>query len=251
MRHCLLILALFLLSHAAALDTEAPLSSLNPDELFQAGLNVFEGPQPETDVESALQVWIEAASMGHIGAMYNLGMVYTNGLAGAPNHNLAVVWFSRAAELGDLNSMVKLAELYKDRHSEVFDSLKSMQWYERAAAADDPLALYNLGLLHEYGDHSDPDSLKAAGCYLKAAEQGFAEAQFKLGTWYLNGKVFEQNPLLAYVWLWLASVNTREQATQEYLDALINCEEQLDELLLRQARSIIEAVMECYERNRI
>lgn len=250
MKYCLIVIILTLICHSVAFAEEAKRDPLSAEELFQQGLDLFEGQKTAKDIPAALQAWKDAADSNHVVAMYNLGVVYANGLDVTPDPALALHWYTRAAELGNSDAMFNLGVLYGDRELAEMDSLKAIHWYERAGEAGDMRAQHNLGVMYEYGDLVAVDSLKAASWYLKAAQQGMGEAQLKIGRWYCQEGVFERNPMLAYVWLWLGSVNCRNQSGWIYEDDLQACEELLDDWQIEQARAVIEAVMECYERNR-
>ncbi len=69
-----------------------------------------------------------------------------------------------------------------------------------------PLSQYQLGLNYLLGRNGiERSSEKAAGIFKSLAEQNWSSAQHMLGNMYLSGKGVEQNDLLAYKWLSLAS----------------------------------------------
>ena len=69
-----------------------------------------------------------------------------------------------------------------------------------------PLSQYQLGLNYLLGRNGvDRSNEKAAGIFKSLAEQNWSSAQHMLGNMYLTGKGVEQNDLLAYKWLSLAS----------------------------------------------
>ncbi len=76
------------------------------------------------------------------------------------------------------------------------------------SSANLPQQQYQLGLNYLLGRNGvDRSSEKAASIFKALAEQNWSSAQHMLGNMYMKGKGVEQNNLLAYKWLSLASKN--------------------------------------------
>lgn len=251
MRQCLLLFLVAVLLASPHIMGAESTGSGGPaaEELYQLGVRLFDSPDP--DKAAAMAAWEQAAQAGHIQAMFNLGMAFRAGVASAPDPLSAYGWFEKAARLGDVKAMFELAELCADPAAMILDSLNCAAWYRRAAEAGEPRAQYKLGLMLESGYGIKGESMEAATWFLKAARQGSVEAQHKLGTLFLTEGPFSRDLVQAYLWLWMAAVNAREADQSQYRDSLQACETLMDDTQLLQARSLLEAIMDCYEQNRL
>jgi TPR repeat protein len=63
------------------------------------------------------------------------------------------------------------------------------------------------------------DYERAAAWYRKAAEQGFAKAQFRLGSLYSEGRGVLQDYSEAYFWLNLATAGSKQNDQERYAKA--------------------------------
>ena len=84
----------------------------------------------------------------------------------------------------------------------------SVSTQQVSTAAQLPQQQYQLGLNYLLGRNGVSRSTeKAAHIFKSLAEQNWSSAQHMLGNMYMKGKGVEQNNLLAYKWLSLASRN--------------------------------------------
>jgi hypothetical protein len=115
-----------------ALASLAALADPSPAELYQRGLvHHWLG-----ELEAAHARHVDAADAGSSDAMFELHIIYAQGL-GVPA-----------------------------------DPVASRAWLDRAAAADHPRALYNLGAAHASGSEGAVDMAKAAAYYTPALQTG-------------------------------------------------------------------------------
>lgn len=78
---------------------------------------------------------------------------------------------------------------------------------------DQPLVIYQQALDYLLGKNGKPRSAeKAAVLFKTLAEKNWSSAQLMLGNLYFKGKGVEQNNLLAYKWLSIASRNNLQLA---------------------------------------
>ena len=104
------------------------------------------------DLATALREWSALAEQGHVGAQYNLGVMYENGKGVTQDLKEAVKWYRKSAEQGTA------------------------------------MAQYNLGVMYENGKGVTQDFKEAVKWYRQSAEQGGADAQYALGGMYGIGQ---------------------------------------------------------------
>jgi TPR repeat protein len=80
------------------------------------------------------------------------------------------------------------------------DFAEAAEWYRKAAEQGFAKAQYNLGTLYQFGRGVLQDFALAAIWYRKAAEQGDALAQFCIGALYHDGQGVPQNYAQAAAW---------------------------------------------------
>ena len=93
--------------------------------------------------ERALELYRQAAEMGHAGAQFMMGDCYSSGNGVAKDLNIAIYWYGKAADQGDVSSMLNIGACYM----ELGDVEKKLFWYKKAAEKGDYLAQYNLGIV--------------------------------------------------------------------------------------------------------
>src|SRR5665213_3988307 len=68
----------------------------------------------------------------------------------------------------------------------MFGFFKKFDRQKKLAESGNPIAQYNLGCCYQNGDGAPQDCNEALKWFRKAAEQGIAEAEYRLGLWYLH-----------------------------------------------------------------
>ncbi len=94
-----------------------------------------------------------------------------------------------AAAAGNADAMFELYVLYTQGLGVEADGTAAQQWLERAAGADHPRALYNLGAAIASASTSAADMAKAASYYERAAQRGNARAAATLGVMILQEEI--------------------------------------------------------------
>ena len=135
------------------------------------------------DYELALDEFSGPAQNGHLGAQYNLGLMYNNG------------------------------------YGVERDMFEMVEWWRRAAALGHASAQYDLGLIYEGDDEVAEVFLEAARWYRSAAEQGHSNAQNNLALLYESGLGLERSKVLALMWFGL-SVARGNDATRNNVRSL-------------------------------
>ena len=93
-------------------------------------------------------------------------------------------------------------------------------WYRKAADQGYARAQYNLGSMYHKGQGVAQDYAAAVRWYRKAAEQGHTDAQTNLGVMYHEGQGVTRNFVQAHLWLNLAAAKGQKLA-REARDLLI------------------------------
>ena len=139
----------------------------------------------------------EAYDEGCIKAARYLGVLYFKGWAGIIDINKTVFWLEKAAQNGDIISMKSLGVIYSKGKDEVgIDINSAIKWYGKAFSlgegkgllflkehSKEPLAQFYLSLGYDY----IKDYKEALKWLEESASNGYAEAQYKLGTLYRAG----------------------------------------------------------------
>ncbi len=143
---------------------------------------------------------------GNAEAQHDLAAIYTAGQGGvAQNFERASLWFRESADNGVSNAMYNLGVLYHQGLNGTKDMNKALYWYREAAKAGHPEAQYNLGIAYIEGIGTDYDPKIAAMFFERAANNGVPEAAYNLGLVYENALLGEANPNEALFWYKKAS----------------------------------------------
>lgn len=191
---------------------------------------------------------LNSARMGVREAQYELGLMYAQGIGGAPDKKEAVAWVSQAAEKGLAAAQYLLGTQCAAGFSGQKDDAAAYTWFARAADQGHARALYRLGRMQESaqpelaaaqlrraaelgvaeaqlalaralaagrGAAREDDAAATALRWLQqAAEQGLAAAQLELGHWHADGRGVPEDLALARRWL-------RKAAAQDHPAAVI------------------------------
>lgn len=140
---------------------------------FRSGVAAY---QQGNDV-TALQEFWSLAQQGHIGAQFNLGVLYARGRGVSQDFIQAARWYRVAAEHGHALAQCNLGVLYEQGTGVVQSDEEASRWYRLAAEQGNAGGQNNLGRLYEEGRGVVRSSHEAMTWYQKAAAQGNAEAQ--------------------------------------------------------------------------
>ncbi|MBN9396845.1 MAG: sel1 repeat family protein [Candidatus Melainabacteria bacterium] len=157
------------------------------DKIESQGQGSNDLDQIERDLARALQLLEESFDQGFIGAAYNLGSIYLNGLKRVKgnkyvelprNQARALEWFTRGAEGGDLDSQFTLAYMY-DRGLGMPDSdlERARHWYLKAAEGGLGRAQYDMACIYLYGRGVPVDEALALTWFEKALASGVPRAR--------------------------------------------------------------------------
>ncbi len=148
-----------------------------------------------TNLSEAEELFQKAADRGSSLGQLNLGLLYEDG----GRQGEALQFYQRAANQGQTDAMTKLYCCYWDGIGVVPDHAKAMQWLTKAAESGNPWAQNLMGYRYENPDQgnapashpTNPNLIEAFKWYRRSAEQNWANSQYHLGLFYLEGRVVE------------------------------------------------------------
>lgn len=170
------------------------------------------------DPPQALEYFSQAASSGNVQSLYNMGLMYSNGIGVDKNGTKAKESFEKAISLGGEQSYSGLAFLHLHGIGVKKNATKAIEYFEKAAATGNAEAESNLGALYLEELKNDK---KAAKYFRMAAQKKQLSAMYNLGVLYLRGIEVNSScvEILEYI-LELCSrvdkLNLREKALNLY-----------------------------------
>jgi uncharacterized protein len=162
-------------------------------------------PYAQRDFARALELLAPLAEQGNAVAQLKLGIIYSRGKVGSPDHVAALGWFTKAAERGQAEAQFELGRMYRDGLGARANGKAAAYWFERAAEKAASRAINALGEL--YLGHPDVprDSAAARRWFLCGAELGNSASMYNLGVLYALGQGVERDEIEALKWLGLAA----------------------------------------------
>ncbi|MFP6584654.1 MAG: tetratricopeptide repeat protein [Candidatus Hydrogenedentota bacterium] len=152
----------------------------------------------ETPAESVdLKELARLVSEGDGEAMYQLGVIYEEGLELPPNADRAMEWFMLAADEGHAIAQYRAGRVYlaKGNYPTAIELLGA------SARQGHARAQYTFGLMHEAGRGMNRSDRQAVYWYTESARQGDADAQYSLAGHYTSGKGVDEDLSIAMRWL--------------------------------------------------
>lgn len=139
-------------------------------------------------LEGSLPDLRAAAERSDPAAMYNLGLLYSQGEGGLPqDYAAALRWLDKAAKKKFPRAYHLLGVLHFNGLGVPLSRKNGVSWYFKAARAGVPEAMFQMGLCLQKGVEYQPDLDKALFWFRKASEAGLADADYKLGTLHSQG----------------------------------------------------------------
>jgi len=131
----------------------------------------------EHDQFKAHDLHMQAATREVPPAMYEVALMLERGLGCIQNYSEAAFWYEEGAKRGHLESFNNLGTLYKEGHGVPKDDARTFICFSRAAEGGLPQGLYNLGMLYDQGIGCEEDHDKALDLCRKAAYAGHEKAK--------------------------------------------------------------------------
>lgn len=204
---CPLVAALALILVAALAPTvSAARTVVDGIEAYRSG-----------DYEKAREIWVPLAEKGDAKALFNLGVLYDEGLGVPRDPEKARQFWEKAAERGLLTATHNLALIDIEQAGDDDAAFESA--LERLKAAADggyARSQYALGKLYQYGLGVEKDGDLAIRYFEAAAEAGLARAQYNLGKAYRDGDGVEPDPAKAAEWFRRAAEQGDARAQDHY-----------------------------------
>jgi len=149
-----------------------------PFALFNLGILYANGlGGVEHNQFKAHELYMEAAVKEVPPAMYEVALMLERGLGCVQNYSEAAFWYEEGAKRGHLESFNNLGALYKDGQGVPQDDARCFICFKRAADGGLAEGLYNLGLLYDQGIGCEMDNDKALDYCRKAAYKGHEKAK--------------------------------------------------------------------------
>ncbi len=116
---------------------------------------------------SALQVWLPLAQAGDPNAQNKVGEIYERGIGGAPDYELAALWYRRSADQGFPRAQINLGFLYERGLGVTEDRKAALNLYREASDLPDAVLL-------------DSAEAQAASLQLQQLQRDLARTQQQL-----------------------------------------------------------------------
>jgi TPR repeat protein len=216
MRRLLLSTAAFFVSAQILMSVPAQADYAAAEAALQAG-----------NVAGAIPLLAEEAKLGNPVAAFNLGKIYLDGAAGAPDFTQAATYFRIAAEIdtapryngaalgaqgpqlisaAQMYGQYELGRLYETGKGVPQDYNEAVGWYTRAADLGNIKAMLKLAVVQREGLPGVPPNLPSSTSWLqRAGEMGSIPAALELGRAYQAGIGTAPNPQEAVKWYEIAS----------------------------------------------
>jgi uncharacterized protein len=162
-------------------------------------------PYAKRDYGRALTLLAPLAEQGDAVAQLKLGIIFSRGKVGSPDHVAALGWFTKAAEQGQVEAQFELGRIYRDGLGTRADGDAAVYWLQRAAEKNTPHALNALGELYLGHQNVPQDFAVARTWFLRGAQAGNSPSMYNLGVIYALGQGVVQDEIEALKWLELAA----------------------------------------------
>lgn len=174
----------------------------NPQGAYEYGVALLSGTGLKADKAAAKAEFVKAAEQGHLGALYNLGVLALEG--DDPDFAAAADYFRRAAEAGDGNSAYSYGVLLREGKGVALDTDAAANWLKRAADEGIIAGQVEYAIMLFNGVGVTKDEAGAAKIFRLAASRRNPIAQNRLAHLYLTGRGVPKDIVRAALWNGLA-----------------------------------------------
>ena len=133
--------------------------------------------------------YLKAAEAGDLQAQGQVAEIYFTGRGAPKSPEKGVEWLTKVAESGDARAKRQLALCYKEGKGVEASNAQYIRWIAEVAENEKPEVQMDLAKAYYNGDGVQKDINKAKYWAEKAKKQGYAEADYLIGTW-----LYEVNP---------------------------------------------------------
>jgi len=175
--------------------------------LFILASSFYNGLGVEKNVEKAYHYAKIAAEYGHSGAQNLVGMIYYEGTETLEkSEEMALKWYRKAAKANEAAALYNLAMLYENGVVVLQNYNEAYQYYKMASDFGSISGTNIIGFLSEHGIGTERNKVAAFKYYCKAATKGSPFGQYNLGRCFLYGIGIEKNIPHAIKWFELAGL---------------------------------------------
>jgi TPR repeat protein len=166
-------------------------AKFSPEAQFEIGLLLEHGYGVRSDIQKAVTFFSSAADNGHGAAQYYLGRLYAQGTKVDRNVHLASEWLGKARDSGVPGASVLLGKIACEAGADA----------QNAAPSAEAQLQANLSSLDPEIAGKRPQRPSRRQDLQVLADSGSAEAQRKLGIYFLDGPSNKRSPEEANKWL--------------------------------------------------
>ncbi len=199
----------------AGSDTAASLDAQNADAAKTDAAAPVAAADIAVPAEVKPEALAEAAKKGDPAALFEIGVIYTEGRGVKADLAEAAKWYQRSADAGVIPAQYRLASLYEKGSGVARDVSKARALYQEAAEKGNASAMHNLAVMLASGGASSPDFAAAGQWFGKAAEHGVRDSQFNLAILYARGNGVKQDLEESYKWFAVAARDGDADAAQK------------------------------------
>jgi TPR repeat protein len=173
----------------------------DPEAAYEYGVALLAGSGVAADRAAAATEFAQAAPSGHVGALYNLGVLALQGVAnGKRDETLAADYFRRGAEAGDGNSAYSYAILLREGKGVPLDIEAAAKWLKKASDEGIVAGQVEYAIMLFNGIGVTRDEAEAARIFKLAAARRNPIAQNRLAHLYLIGRGVPKDLVRAMLW---------------------------------------------------
>ncbi len=143
---------------------------------FERGLSAYN----RAEYSDAFETWQNLAALGHPGAQFGLGIMYSLGQGVPRDHGIAARWLHIAAAQGHRGAQLSVGHSYEHGLGVPQDFAAAHRWYLAAAEQGEAKAQNNLGTMYEHGRGVAADRDLALYWYEEATRNGNRNARANL-----------------------------------------------------------------------
>jgi TPR repeat protein len=173
----------------------------NPDAHYYLGLIFSDRQSKYFDAKKAISHISSAVKFGQSQAMFQMGMMYDNGIGVKRNALVANDWYRKARKAE--SPVKRTVNYYKEKGNQLVEVQYSEILKDLVLQAENGNAeiQFQLARIYDDGKLVPRDFDKALHWYKKAAMNEYEEAQFTLGYFYCRGIGVKKDKEIANEWL--------------------------------------------------
>lgn len=184
------------------------------EAIYEVGVAYSQGKGVAQDFGEAARWFEKAATGGHASGQFNIGLMHRQGLGVPQDDQLAASWFRQAAEAGISRAQAQLGMFYLEGRVVAQDDAQAAVWFRKSADGGDATGANNLGTLYREGRGVPLDYQEAMRWYQRALELGSPMASLNIGFLYERGLGVLPDRNQAIDWYRRAAAAGLPEATQ-------------------------------------